>query len=468
MQKWVVLGILVLLVFGNLGFVFAEQFQEVKGLQVKTEKCDSCPYQGFDVDKALSEVDAKIENLTKVINQKEVELQKLYAELNRTKSVEILEKIVKLEDEVQLLKSQREFYKRRKNDLKLIKKYTVKTLYGLKVLYYKLPPKKHVIAIHVQEIKKINPKFNASSVEELITFYRQASELTFYKTALIDLKISSEFESDMYNMTLVVQLLQKRKYLWNKIYEYLTKRDELYTLSRLWDTQNYQIEPKILDVPDFCYYNGRIWICSEIREGYLQDEECCLTYYGIKQPLPENVEITFTNVEPTVVWIGMYSSQNPDISFHFADWCTYTFPSDNDENTIKTLYWDTAYELARSLGEPLRSIQIKFFYKAYAQNPDSGDIQEANLIYQYECYYTSAGTVGCWPSPGYGGTKLPLNPLNPGIIKTEVTVFPYYLACKCYGDCGGYGCSYAKWANGHCNGCFAPDESTSQNFATIG
>lgn len=78
MRKWVFWALLGLLVFGNFGFVFAEQFQEVRGLQVRTEKCESCSCQDFDVDKALSEVNARIENLTKVINQKEAELQGLY------------------------------------------------------------------------------------------------------------------------------------------------------------------------------------------------------------------------------------------------------------------------------------------------------------------------------------------------------------------------------------------------------
>ena len=112
MQRWVVLGVVVLLVFSSFGFVFAqESFQEVKDLQVKAEKCESCSCQDFNIDKALSEVNEKIENLAKVINQKEVELRKLYAELNRAKSVETLERIVKLEDGVQLLKSEREFTK---------------------------------------------------------------------------------------------------------------------------------------------------------------------------------------------------------------------------------------------------------------------------------------------------------------------------------------------------------------------
>ncbi|MDK2853908.1 MAG: hypothetical protein PWQ92_802 [Thermococcaceae archaeon] len=118
MQRWVVLFVVGVLFLSS--FAFAGQFQGVGDSQVLVSSgtcsaCSSC--QGFDVDKALREINLKIENLTRLINQKEAELHKLYAELNKTKSVETLEKIVKLEDEIQLLKSEKAFYERRKNDL---------------------------------------------------------------------------------------------------------------------------------------------------------------------------------------------------------------------------------------------------------------------------------------------------------------------------------------------------------------
>ena len=85
MRKWVILGIVALLVFSSFGFVLAQgDFQEVKDLQVRIEKCESCSCQDFNTDKALSEVNARIENLTKVINQKESELQVLYQEVQTT------------------------------------------------------------------------------------------------------------------------------------------------------------------------------------------------------------------------------------------------------------------------------------------------------------------------------------------------------------------------------------------------
>jgi len=150
MRRKTLLSLFVVGVLFLSNFVFAGQFQEVKDSQVpvSSKACDTCSScQNFDVDRALSEVNAKIENLTKVINQKEAELKKLYAELNGTKSIETLEKIIKLEDEVQGLKSEREAYKRQKLSLELTKKYTRKTPYGLQVLYYRLP-REDVLVIH--------------------------------------------------------------------------------------------------------------------------------------------------------------------------------------------------------------------------------------------------------------------------------------------------------------------------------
>jgi len=126
MRRWVVLFL--------TNFGFAGQFQEVKDSQVPVSSgtcgaCSSC--QDFDVGKALVEVNLKIENLTRIINQKEAELQKLYAEFNRTKSIKTLEKIVKLEDDIQLLKSEREFYKRQKIIGRILNRYS-----GKKSLHY--------------------------------------------------------------------------------------------------------------------------------------------------------------------------------------------------------------------------------------------------------------------------------------------------------------------------------------------
>ncbi len=192
MQKWVVLGILVLLVFSSFGFVFAqENFKEVKNLQIQTGKCESCSCQDFDVDKALSEVNAKIENLTKVINQKEVELQKLYAELNRTKSVEILEKIVKLEREVQGLKIFLATYQADKEKLIFFKKYTRKTPYGLQILYYQLPKESEILK---EYIKKVHPVRKDVDLEWFQGYYLQAKELIMYKRLLADVEIKRKLE----------------------------------------------------------------------------------------------------------------------------------------------------------------------------------------------------------------------------------------------------------------------------------
>ncbi|NJE13675.1 hypothetical protein [Thermococcus sp. LS2] len=192
MQRWVVLGIIGLLVFSSFGFVFAqESFQEVKSLQVRTEKCESCFCQDFDVDKALGDVNARIENLTKVINQKEAELQKLYAELNKTKSIETLEKIVKLEREVQGLKIFLATYQADKEKLIFFKKYTRKTPYGLQILYYQLPKESEVLK---EYIKKVHPVRKDVDLEWFQGYYLQAKELIMYKRLLADVEIKRKLE----------------------------------------------------------------------------------------------------------------------------------------------------------------------------------------------------------------------------------------------------------------------------------
>ena len=77
MRRWIVLFVVGLLFLSSFGFAGQAEDSQAPVSSGTCDTCSSC--QDFDVDKALSEVNARIENLTKVINQKEAELRKLYA-----------------------------------------------------------------------------------------------------------------------------------------------------------------------------------------------------------------------------------------------------------------------------------------------------------------------------------------------------------------------------------------------------
>jgi len=473
MQKWIVLGIIGLLVFGNL--VFAGGWEE-SDLQVSAgsktcNTCNSC--QEFDVDKALSEVNAEIENLTKVINQKEAELRKFYAELNRTKSVEILEKIVKLEREVQGLKILLATYQADKERLIFFKKYTRKTLYGLQILYYQLPKESEVLKEYIQ---KVHPVKRDVDLEWFQGYYLQAKELIMYKRLLADVEIKKKLEelkkSNQSNVNdedtqYILKRLDKMKALQEKLNTHIIDSailDEYLNLRLLGRQQ--VIKSQVIS-PLSTNYGG-------LPVGYLccSDDPyyCSLCEYP-KQILSDNFYVspwthtdgyaTFYNLQPIAVWVGMYLSSTPDEDYYWGMYCTEYFPSTNSLSTIKAIYWeravDYAYDISPEFGEDFEnsgSIQIKFFYDGTAYNYFTGEYQTANLIYQYDC-----NKNGCYKSPILD--PLPSNPQShPSPYTETLYIYVKVLAC-CNGGLVGSSC---KWANRHCDSCFAPDGSKSQNF----
>jgi len=438
MQKWVVLGIIGLLVFSSFGFVFAGGWEESNAkLSASPGTCNTCnSCQDFDIDKALSEVNAKIENLTRVINQKEAELQELYVELNKTKSVGTLEKIVKLEDEVRGLKSEREAYKRQRLSLEFVKKYTRKTPHGVEVLYYRLPKEDVLVREYVE---KVHPVRKDVDLDWFIAYYRQAGELTFDEYVETDMRlreILKEIRSGNATVEEALKLIQKRKRIWNEIYAYLEERVKLETIKRLKEIGKQQtimkttigIEPLAIDVG---ISNG--WGCS-------------LHYcFGESAPvLPTQAYLH--SFQKVAVWVGMYTSPTPNINYFYDEYCTYEFTSTSNIHE----YWETAMELTYDpiLGDsPVNSIQVKWFFSAY----DSSNVKH-DIIWQFECDATH-----CWLTTGRA--DLP----NPDLVPWgtyELDIFENYLAC-CRGCLIGCQC---HWCNTHCGGCFACDPSRAQNF----
>ena len=459
MRRWIVLFVVGLLFLSSFGFAGQAEDSQVPVSSKACDTCSSC--QDFDVDKALSEVNARIENLTKVINQKEAELQKLYAELNRSKSVEALEKIVKLEDEIQSLKHELKAFEHRKLGLELIKKYTRKTPYRLQVLYYRLPREGELVKQYIEKVRPVRKDVN---LDWFIAFYRQAGELTFDEYIETDMKLREALkEVKAGNATIddALELIEKRKRIWDKIYGYLKERDKLQTLKKLKELGKQQTIMKTMGIEPLAYNFGGI------AEGSSCSSIACYLNYGYKDTLPGVYDIyeTGTNppekvyyqvFSPVAVWVGIYQSSTPDIDYFWGEYCTYEFPS---TSTDVKKYWDKAVELhPGSQFEDFGSIQVKLFYDGIAYNPKEGSYQESNIIWQFEC-----NKNGCWVTSYH--PKL-LSPPDVTYRNQEYMLYIYarVLECCSGGDVSSLTC---KWANRHCGGCFAPDESKSQNFAVV-
>lgn len=411
----------------------------------------------FDPDTALYEINMTIQKITLDISQKENLLHRLSNEVKTTKDPRLLKEIVELHREIEILKSKRAFYQRKRQSIQLYKQY----LNGEDI---------ELTSDELREYK--NRIFNSRDVKtpkDIIIKLSIIGEMTFDKIVLIDNEIdeilknttnSKNVTEDVVNR--IFLLINNQSILWNQLRKYAALRDYLQTKSLLSNSNSLVINGAS-DHNCQLRDNGKI-NCREIRKGYYEDFECCLWYYNILSPLKSYQTYTFVSLKPVAVWVGMYSSDFPNRNYHLGDWCTYKFPSDNKESTIRNIYWKTAQEIGRNWGRNVRSIQIKFFYSARVYRQETKQYEQTNIIFQYDCYF-SGGSVRCLPSPSYR-KYLFANPQRPPYrYTTKIATNPYWLVCKSGGDCNGYGCQYAKWSNAHCGGCFAPDKSDSQYFA---
>lgn len=307
------------------------------------------------------------------------------------------------------------------------------------------------------------------TIEDLINYYYDASDFIVNELGEIDFKLD-EFLSKEDGVPLrdsdiqeIMSMLKRENILRANLNKYLRKANYLSTIMSLKKIGRQQTLLKTVS-PLGINFGG-------IRLGSLCWAFYCDFYYGTKEPLaPEGERFVTTTfyAKKVAVWIGMYSTSIPNVNYKIGDLCTYEFPYSNSESVIHQKYWNMAYQKAKEAGieNKLKSIQIKFFYEGIAFNPQTGEWQQANLIFQYEC-----DSNHCWRSTG--NEKLPYRPDLPGErhFEGKVRVEKYYLKTNggcCYGgDVGGMWCTEAKWANRHCKGCFAPDASGSQNFASI-
>jgi len=454
MQKCITLFVIGVMFLSRL--VTAQEFRDS---QVGSEECKSCSCRGFDFDKVLNEVNAKIANLSSVINQKEVELYTLYDEFNRTRDIEILEEIIKFEEEVQLLRSELELYKRQRLNLMLIKKYTRKTAYGIEILYYRLPRESKLVEKYVEELNPVKKDVN---LDWLIAFYRQASELTFDDYIEVDMRLRDtlkEIKAGNGTIEDALKLIRERRKLWSEIYRYLEERDKLQTIKTLRELGRRQTIMKTLGIvsyrEDEVIYHSELGLRYPCTETNIDGTPYC-GVNSLKQVLPSyNYPGTpfFEDLTPIAVWVGVYSSSEPNRDYYLGEFCTYTF---KEESRLHE-YW----ELARYYDSRAKSVQIKYFYDGIAYNPSIGEYQIVNLIWQFEC--NSATT--CWVTSYRPRLPYPNNPLTIPNGEYVIRVFSRALRSNCCRSSSShdnpYGC---HWSNRHCEACFAPDDSASQNF----
>jgi len=442
-----------------LGLLLLSGFQTVKAKATQTTSqaqttCQDCSC--IDVNVLLNNLTANITNLTNTIGQKKLELKTLYKEWSATKNTSVLFEIVKLKDEIRLLTNELKYLERQKLSLQLVQNYTVQTPYGRKILYYKLPPESTIVQEHV---KKVHPVRADVYLEWFIAYYRQAAELTFTEVVQTDMRMREllkKVEAGNYTEETVNEifaLLDKREKLWSEIYNFAKEKEKLQTMQTLKETGRKQtliasatgIEPLAINFG-----------------GIAQGDSCYSIYcnlYGTSPPLPGVSDPKYASSAPHVyykyfypvaVWVGIYESLSPRNDTYWGEYCTYDFPS---TDTDFKKYWDQAVWLHSALPY-IGSIQVKLFYVGIAYNPETGNYQESNIIWQVEC-----NNNGCWI------INYRLKPLSDPDVSHYYEYYKLYintpwLACCKNGDVG----STCKWANRHCGGCFAPDASRSQNF----
>ena len=135
------------------------------------------------------------------------------------------------------------------------------------------------------------------------------------------------------------------------------------------------------------------------------------------------------------VWVGCFSSSIPNVGHFIGQYCAYTY------TTSMSYYWNLARQRC---GSSTRSIQVKWFYRAYPMPPDDDwkhdFIWEGNKNEWSEWYTYGDPFTDTSPDPGYY------------YIKAN-----YYYVLWC---CG----SSANYCNTHCGRCFSCDRDATQHF----
>jgi hypothetical protein len=448
-RKIISLILLQFMLLGNTQLILSSEFP-------------ACGHVSLGDQKAVGSLDLIMANLSARINSESIALQNLYYLWSQNKTTVLLKDIIRTEKELQDLKNQLETYKRANLSMTIMLNYTRSVNGRLEVLYYMIPSDYKIVEAYKQ---RINPVREDIDLDWLISYYQQASELTFDKILKIEYQLQglTNNMSEISNVSSqkILTLLNEERMLWHRLNEYENEKTRLMMIRNLKSIGRKQILLTSHGISPMAVEFGGIRTGSSCSSWY------CYNFYGKKPSLNQpgdNYGTAEFNVYPRAVWVGLYLSKEPRISTFWGEYCTYAFPSINDKNEIKSIYWTRAVELAAMhLGSYFKhsgSIQIKFLYGGQAKNQNTGKWQTSNLIFQYEC-----NDETCWIS----GPRQPLPryPSSPTQGTYYIFVWKDHLIGGCCkgGDDGGGSCFGAVWGNRHCGGCFAPDASASQNFA---
>lgn len=461
MRKWVVLGIVGLLVFGNL--VFAGGWDE-SDLQVSAgsktcNTCNSC--QEFDVDKVLNEVNLEIENLTRVINQKGAELQGLYQKAKISPTNESLDRILMLETELAYKRADLLFYQAQKQQVEMYKKYTRKTSYGVEVLYYKLPKKDEIVEELTNEI---NPAVEDPDFDWFISAYLQAYEMTGFELLEKLFELRNLIEKAKKGEASIEDLMKWKaefKKLEAKRDHYGLKYSELDTLQELYMRGRYQtiLKSALVQLSSISWgipqYQGEScwpswWYCPSKEEPLIEESPSEPTSWW------DWVIGTYymDAFEPVLVWVGIYSSETPNRDYFIGEECTTEFPEWHRGWEVRK-YWN---DLVDDYPD-MRSIQVKLFYTA--KLPSRG-YKRYGMIWLYNCNEDE-----CWLTSI--NEYLPSEPnIGPPDGYYDIVTTPNAKLSCCKTCPYGGSCTSCRWCNRHCDGCFACDPTGRQYFAAVG
>ncbi len=342
--------------------------------------------------------------LEKELKEKKEKLLELY---KQTKEGIQWKEIENLQSEIEKLETEYWYKKEILFEISVLRKYTELQEDGtLKIVKESLPE------VNDFEVDK------ALNTMEFVGEEKMEIKLELYKTLF-----GEDFKENMQNLEGYVVL----PYL-NTI-----KLEELYQEMIDLDDTRWNYEKKYIEL-----------IVSQkmkkvLSRGIKTIPEYCRVYSNCDPPdapLTEGGEYEFLNLRKIRVWVGVYSTETPNMAYKIGDLC-YTY-------FTTSMHW--YYAKAKQKYVHCRSIQVKWFYLGEVSD---NNWKTHNLI--REGNKSSNPHIGEWYTYGRYTTT---NPENGDYV---VTVNANWLQC-CYNN--GW-----HWCNTHCHGCFACDQSRAQNFS---
>ena len=182
-------------------------------------------------------------------------------------------------------------------------------------------------------------------------------------------------------------------------------------------------------------------VSQKIKEAFTKGKSLLPNYgFGFDCDPPDpplSGTVTFRSLKKTWVWVGMYTSPTPMVSYYTGQYCTTHYTTNVD------WYWN---HLPPGI-DNVKSIQVKWFYVGDVIEDSWKDhnlIWEANRRYGGSVTYRYGRYTTTYPGDGI----------------YSLSVYANHHAC-CYSIYKpGWG-----WCNTHCHKCFACDPTRAQYFS---